>query len=207
MENKQSITKESYNLIAEDWHKDHQHDDWWKSGTDHFISLLAPGSTVLDLGCGAGTKTKYLLKHGLKVVGADFSEKMIDIARREVAGAQFFVCDLHDIASLPQKFDAVFMQAVLLHIPKDDAQNVISIASAQLNAGGHLYVAVKETKQDRPTEEMVHENDYGYSYDRFFSYFTRDEIEHFFTAAGLKVVFSEVQNAGKTNWVQVIGVK
>lgn len=72
--------KETYNKIADDWFKDHKVDDWWVEGTDQFISLLKPGASVLDVGCGAGLKSKYLSEKGLQVVGIDFSDKFIERA-------------------------------------------------------------------------------------------------------------------------------
>ncbi len=75
--------KDTYNKIAEDWHKDHTQDDWWVDGTLKFISLVGVGKEVLDVGCGAGTKSKFLKENGLSVTGIDFSEKMIEIAKRE----------------------------------------------------------------------------------------------------------------------------
>ena len=81
--------KSTYNHIAEDWHKDHKEDTWWVEGTDKFVSFLKYNSLVLDVGCGAGVKSNYLINKGLKIVGLDFSEKMIEIAKREVPKVGF----------------------------------------------------------------------------------------------------------------------
>jgi 2-polyprenyl-3-methyl-5-hydroxy-6-metoxy-1,4-benzoquinol methylase len=51
--------KNTYNKIASDWVRDHSSDDWWVEGTDIFLSLLSPGATILDVGCGGGHKTQY----------------------------------------------------------------------------------------------------------------------------------------------------
>ena len=113
--------RETYNQIAEDWHADHRDDDWWVSGADTFASFLQLGDTVLDVGCGGGIKTAYLIGKGFKVVGIDLSENMIAIAKREVPGGIFITCDLAHVDTLDRPFDAIFMQAVLLHIPKKEA--------------------------------------------------------------------------------------
>lgn len=81
--------KDTYNKIAEHWHQDHQSDDWWQKGTNKFISYLKDGASVLDVGCGGGTKSKYITSKWLNVLGIDFSENMINIASRDVPDAIF----------------------------------------------------------------------------------------------------------------------
>jgi SAM-dependent methyltransferase len=164
--------KDTYNKIAEDWHKDHESDLWWMSGTDQFISFLKNGDLVLDIGCAGGRKSKYLIEHGLRVVGVDISEKFIEIAKKEVPEAEFHVLGLEDLDKLDPVFDDIFMQAVLLHIPKKEVEKNFKKVITKLKAGGYLYVAVKEKYPNGPEEEIKDENDYGYSYQRFFSYFT-----------------------------------
>ena len=199
--------KETYNHIAEEWHQDHQTDDWWVRGTDKFISFLKSGSLVLDAGCGGGTKSKYLISKGLRVVGVDFSESMIAIARREVPGGTFHVLDLNDVETLEESFDGVFTQAVLLHVPKHRVGEVIKKMVTKLKQGGYLYIAVKEKKSDGPDEEVKTEDDYGYPYERFFSYFTADEIKSYVEDVGLRVVFSEITPSGNVKWIQIIARK
>lgn len=199
--------KETYNRIAEDWYRDHQSDDWWVEGTEKFISLLNRGDTVLDVGCGAGTKSMYLLKNGLKVTGIDFSENMIAIAKREVPGALFHVLDLTEIDTLKGNFEGIFMQAVLLHIPKNEASACIAKITKKLKSNGYFYLAVKGQRLGGVEEEVKVENDYGYPFERFFSYYTLSEIKTYYDDAGLTVIYENQTSAGKTTWVQVIGRK
>ncbi|OGZ73105.1 MAG: hypothetical protein A2908_01055 [Candidatus Staskawiczbacteria bacterium RIFCSPLOWO2_01_FULL_38_12b] len=203
--------KDTYNKIAESWHKDHSSDDWWQEGTDKFVSLLKQGSSVLDVGCGGGTKSKYLIGKGLKVLGVDFSENLVEIAKREVPEGRFLVMDINNVDTLEESFDGIFMQAVLLHIPKKEAEGIIKKAVGKLNSGGYLYIAVKEKIEGGVDEETKTDNDYGYEYERFFSYFTLDEFKEYFKNVGLEMVYENVmppsRTARKSNWMQVIGKK
>ncbi len=208
---KNNKLKDTYNKIAEEWHQDHQGDDWWQEGTDTFVSYLPPGANVLDVGCGGGTKSKYLASKGLDVLGLDFSENMVNIAAREVPEAKFQVLDIYDIDALHESFDGIFMQAVLLHIPKEDVRNILYKALQRLNLHGYLYIAVKEKMEGEVDEEIKQENDYGYEYERFFSYFSIDELRQLFDKLGLEVVHEDVKPPSRTqrksNWLQIIGKK
>lgn len=196
--------KTTYNRIAKDWHQDHRDDTWWIEGTDKFLSFLKAGDAVLDVGCGAGTKSKYLIGKGFKVAGIDFSEQMIEIAKRNVPQGRFFVMDLTDMGGLQEKFDGILAQAVLLHVPKKKIALALEQLRGKLKPGGYLYVAVKEIKPGSPEEATVTENDYGYPYSRFFSYFTSAEMRKYLEDTGMKVVHESIITSGKTNWIQIV---
>lgn len=199
--------KETYDKIANDWYNDHKADDWWVDGTNTFISFLKDSKNVLDVGCGAGVKSKYLSGKGLNVTGIDFSEKLIEIAKREVHGAKFHVMDMRDVSNLGVKFDGIFAQASLLHIPKKEIASVLTGLLSCLISGGYLYVAVKGTRPGGKEEEVLRENDYGYQYERFFSYFTMDELKKHFSDLGLSIVYENSELVGHTTWLQIIGKK
>jgi 2-polyprenyl-3-methyl-5-hydroxy-6-metoxy-1,4-benzoquinol methylase len=201
--------RETYNRIAEDWHKDHLHDDWWIQDIDTFVKKLPPGAHVLDVGCGSGVKSKYLIEHGLRVTGIDISEKLLDIARREAPQGDYRVFSMTDLDVMSEMFDGVFAQASLLHIPRIDAGEVVRKMSRRLRPGGLLHIAVKETRDGKPEEGVQKESDYGYEFERFFSYFTMDELEKYLTDARLSIVskFRSPAKSGKTVWLQIIGKK
>lgn len=199
--------KATYNRIAEDWTKDHAKDDWWVEGTDTYLSLLPKGSTLLDAGCGGGEKSNYILQKGFNVTGIDFSEKMIEIAARHVPPATFLMRDIRQPLELPGMYDGVFAQAILLHIPKKDVVPTLKNLLKVLKPDGLLYAAVKRQRPDHPGEETVREDDYGYPYERFFSFFTPEELKKYFVDAGLEVIHEQIEPTGDTKWLQLIGKK
>ncbi len=199
--------KETYNRIAEDWYKDHQDDDWWIDGTGKFLSLLKAGDRVLDVGCGAGIKSKYLVEKGMEVTGIDFSEKFIELAKKEAPKASFQVLDMREVESLGQQFEGVFAQASLLHIPKKEIREVLEGLVSVLKAEGYLYVAVKGRRMEEVEEGVRVEKDYGYEYSRFFSYYLMEELEEYFKSFNLDIVYRNVKRVGQTEWLQIIGRK
>ena len=197
--------KSTYNRIAEDWNEDHANDQWWREGLEKFIFLFKSGANILDVGCGSGVKSEILEKKGMKVTGIDFSEKMLEIAKRRVSNGNFQLVDLYNLSDFHEKFDGIFAQAVLLHIPKKDVGEIVLSLKEKLNSGGYFYVAVKERRPGEGEEEIVKENDYGYEYERFFSYFTMEEMKKYFFDAGLEIIYESVIHSGRRNWIQVIG--
>jgi 2-polyprenyl-3-methyl-5-hydroxy-6-metoxy-1,4-benzoquinol methylase len=153
--------KETYNKISKDWSKDHSNDTWWQEGTDHLLSLLPKGASIHDVGCGAGIKSHYLASKGFEVTGTDFSEGMIATAQAQFPDITFKVLDVYDFDTLTDKFDCIFAQAMLLHIPKARVMEVLEKFKNNLKPDGLLYIGVKEIKEDQQEEKIIKENDYG----------------------------------------------
>src|SRR3989338_5739734 len=109
--------KNTYNDIAQDYYKaDLPKVDWLKSAAvQEFFKRLKKGARVLDIGCGPGNKTKELIQRGYKVTGIDFSESMIEIARRRIRVGEFQVMDITRIGFPPSSFDAAVALASLIH--------------------------------------------------------------------------------------------
>jgi deazaflavin-dependent oxidoreductase (nitroreductase family) len=59
--------------------------------------LFRPGSVVLEIGCGTGTETLELARHGVSVVACDISGKMLEVLARKAQreGLQDRVFTLH----------------------------------------------------------------------------------------------------------------
>ncbi|MDH5734054.1 MAG: class I SAM-dependent methyltransferase [Candidatus Bathyarchaeota archaeon] len=116
MSEKHSVRKE-WDAATESWV------DFVRRGKDYYREYLNNPATleligdvsrliVLDLACGDGYNTRILAKKGAKVTGVDFSEKMIELAKREEAeeklGIDYHVADAADLRILPSNhFDLV----------------------------------------------------------------------------------------------------
>jgi SAM-dependent methyltransferase len=69
------------------------------------------GSSILDVGCGAGRTTIPLAQKGYQVVGVDLIPKMIAAARQQASAHQV-------------KVDFIVMDVVTMQFPKQSFQNV-----------------------------------------------------------------------------------
>lgn len=69
-----------------------------------FVANIQTHGRALDLGCGTGTNSIYLARHGFQVVGVDFSQKAITTARAKAKSTQlaieFHVADVTRLDSL-----------------------------------------------------------------------------------------------------------
>ena len=80
---------------------------------------LAPGTRVLDVGCGNGFTAGQFLQRGCSVTGIDLSISGIEIARKTYPGGRFEVlpADSLILASLnEQPFDLVISTEVIEHL-------------------------------------------------------------------------------------------
>lgn len=202
----QSIA-DTYNKVAEDWHKDHLRDTWWQEGTDKFLTYLEPGSRIIDVGCAGGYKSQYLMERGMSVLGIDISKKFIEIAKREYPAGEFRVIDMNKIDQMREKFDAVFAQASILHLPKKEGATILKKFSDVLKPGGICFVSVKERRVDGVAEEQKTESDYGYDYTRLFSYYTEEDLRAYYEKAGFDVKDVWRLPVGRTVWLQIVGEK
>lgn len=199
--------KATYNKIAKDWYNEINANHWWEKGLHAFVGFLRKGDSVLDVGCGPGITAKYFIKHGLDVLGIDFSEKMIEIAKKEAPQGKFLIMDLGGVGNMGGVFDGIYLQNVLIHIPKKEIEHVLKNVAALLKKSGYMYICVKEKPEGSPEEYIKIDNDYGYTIKRFFSLFTKEEMKQYLDDLDFKMVYLNIVQAGKTHWIQVIGQK
>ena len=112
---------------------------------------LFEDSVILECGCGTGHKTQWIADRCLKVVGVDFSEKMLEIAQAKVDGEHVVLLqqDLNDEWMVEDEVvDVVVFNLVLEHI--ENIKHVFAEAFRALKEGGGLLIA--EYHPDRQAE-------------------------------------------------------
>jgi 2-polyprenyl-3-methyl-5-hydroxy-6-metoxy-1,4-benzoquinol methylase len=119
-----STAKEQYDK----WHdeigqqgEDSSNSPWHLMAKHHLSDLT--GLKVLEIGCGRGGFSKYLLECGADLVAADFSDSAIAIAKRLLSNVHHCEAIVADIQSLPfsnNVFDVVVSLETLEHVPDPD---------------------------------------------------------------------------------------
>jgi SAM-dependent methyltransferase len=109
------------------------------------LELLAPvrerDGLVVELGCGSGLLTRYLVDAGHRVIATDASPAMLDLARAYAAGAQ----EIRELVlpddPIPQADAIVSIGHVLSYLPDPEAidRALVAIAGA-LRPGGLLAI-------------------------------------------------------------------
>jgi ubiquinone/menaquinone biosynthesis C-methylase UbiE len=108
---------------------------------------LAPGMTVVDLGCGTGTLAMLIKRTQptARVIGVDVDPKILDIARAKIAAAGLDVelrrGVLAEAGLEPRSVDRVVTTLVLHHLTTDEKIAALRAAKAALRPGGELHVA------------------------------------------------------------------
>jgi SAM-dependent methyltransferase len=92
-----------------------------KRMTDATLSGIQPGiKTVIDIGCGDGAYTSDLKKAmpNVAFTGFDPAAEAIEIAKEKYPSIEFFVGDLLDEQTFPDKrFDLAIIRGVIHHLP------------------------------------------------------------------------------------------
>ena len=103
---------------------------------------IAPGSRVLEIGCGVGTESVFLAVRGMKVTGVDLSTSAVEIASRLAAlyGASFDFRQGDALAlDLPEaSFDVVCDQGVFHHLTDEERPRYAASLARVLRPGGLL---------------------------------------------------------------------
>ncbi len=106
-----------------------------------FIELLLPGGHILDAGCGSGRDSLYFKHHGFLVTAFDGSEKMVEYATR-TTGLPVKKMNFQNV-NFSNCFDGIWACASLLHIQKNQIDDVFDRLSNSLVPGGLLYASFR----------------------------------------------------------------
>ncbi len=97
--------------------------------------------SCLEIGCGTGKNTRWLLSKSKEILAVDLSEEMLSRAKKKIQSGkvQFLQADMNQPWTfITQKYDLLVFSLVLEHIENLDP--VFEKASTSLNQGGIVYL-------------------------------------------------------------------
>ena len=144
-----------------------------------------PPFSILDFGCGPGRDLQRFVALGHRPVGLDGAERFVEMAR-SASGCE--VWQQHFLAlQLPAgRFDGVFANASLFHVPARELPRVLAELRATLKPRGVLF----SSNPRGANEEGWNGARYGAFHDiaawrRYLEDAGYTELEHYFRPAGL----------------------
>ncbi len=163
-------------------HYDRHAEEFWRGTKDHDVSqnieaLLkhieaAPPFTILDLGCGPGRDLKDFARRGHIAIGLEGSLRLAEMAREhsgcEVWGQDFLRLDLPN-----ERFDGIFANAALFHVPSAELPRVLGELRAALKPGGVLF-----------SSNPRGDNEEGWQGERYCAFHDLESWRRYMTGAG-----------------------
>jgi SAM-dependent methyltransferase len=176
-------------------HYDQRAEDFWAGTRGHDVrqnidALLgriegAAPFAILDLGCGPGRDLKAFRDLGHAPVGLDGSARFAAMAR-EYSGCEVWEQDFLKLDLPPARFDGVYANAVLFHVPSMELPRVLGELRAALKPGGVLF----SSNPRGANEEGWNRGRYGVYHDleawrRYLAAAGFAELDHYYRPEGL----------------------
>jgi ubiquinone/menaquinone biosynthesis C-methylase UbiE len=94
----------------------------------------------LEIGCGTGKNTEWLVTKTTQITAVDFSEAMLTIAKEKISASnvQFIQANIKNDWAFGNKFDLVSFSLVLEHIENID--DIFFKTNLALKDAGYMYV-------------------------------------------------------------------
>ena len=129
-------------------HYEDRADDFREGTRDHDVTqniaallrhiAAQPPFAILDLGCGPGRDLKAFTALGHVATGLDGAARFVEMARAE-SGCEVWHQDFLALDLPAERFDGIFANASLFHVPRAEVPRVLRQLHATLKPGGVLF--------------------------------------------------------------------
>lgn len=146
MQDRTKIAVGVFDKVAELYQEKFMDVSSYVDSLDLFCQNLKTDATVLELACGPGNITKYLLdkRPDLSILATDLAPKMLELAKANNPTAGVQLLDFRKIKSLGRKFDGIVCGFGLPYMSKKEALRFIADSGKILNQNGLLYISTME---------------------------------------------------------------
>lgn len=145
-------TKNTWNKVANAYQDKFLELDLYNESYDIFCRHIDdPEARILDVGCGPGNITKYLLTRSkaYRIKGLDYAANMVALAAKNNPGASFQLFDLRDLGNIATKFGGIICGFCLPYLSSDELEPFINNCAILLRPGGICYWSFIDGETER----------------------------------------------------------
>ncbi len=167
-------TFETWNKVASLYEDKFMNLDLYNDTYDFICnSITKDRAKILEMGCGPGNITKYLLsaRPDFDIFGIDIAPAMIELAKKNNPTARFAIMDLRQIDEIKTKYDAIICGFCLPYLSQTDSQKLITDCYSLLNEEGLVYISFVEGSPDESDFKTASSGDRT-----FFYYYRLDDL-------------------------------
>ncbi len=191
---------EYWDEIHKDYNRENIKVDDWLDRFDDIIE--ATTKPILDLGCGGGNDTLYLINKGKKVISCDQSQSAISNIKKNFPEVYDVKCFnmLDGIPFEDESFEVVIADLCLHYFLEKDTLRILDEINRILQPGGHMILRVNSVNDvlhgagdGKEIEHHVYEME-GKTIKRFFD---EDDIRYFFKDFDIEYMKEEIMTRYK----------
>jgi SAM-dependent methyltransferase len=168
---------------------------FWEGTRDHDVGqnidalltrIQAPAPlTILDFGCGPGRDLCTFVQRGHVAIGLEGAPEFVEMARAH-SGCEVWQQDFLKLSLPPERFDGVFANAALFHVPSAELPRVLGELHGTLKRSGVLF----SSNPRGANQEGWHSGRYGAYHDLeawrgYVSAAGFTELDHYYRPTGL----------------------
>lgn len=184
-----SENKQYWNNIYENEKQKKPRYDLWLDKYKYILDKSKEQS-IIDLGCGSGGDSLYLMERGYKVIACDYSEEALCIVNKYLPEVEAMRINISKTLPFEDESIEVIIADLSLHYFNDDTtKNIVKEIKRVLKYNGYLIARVNsmnDINYGARSGEEIEKNFYltQWGYKRFFNkedieyYFSEFEIEH-----------------------------
>lgn len=185
-ENKTTQAVNLFNKYASQYQDKFMDVQMYKPTLDLFCQHLSTeNAAILELACGPGNITRYLLdqKPKLNILATDLAPNMLELAKKNNPSINCLLLDSRQIHTLSQKFDGIMIGFCLPYLSKEDTIQLIKHTADRLNPNGLMYISTMEDKYKNSGWRRGSQGDEIYMY-----YHQEDYLAEALTANGFSII-------------------
>lgn len=193
-------TINTYNQLAKDY--DQKTSDFWekmpKTFFDKFLNLTK--GKVLDVGSGPGRDGLFFKQRGLDVVCLDASEEMVKLCLKK--GLNAVVGDFKKLPFEDNLFNGVWAYTSLLHSKKEKIDQSLKEIKRVLKNDGIFGLGMMEGDNEGYRQDF--KGDSSLNQLRWFSYFSKEELEKLLKNNGFEITYFESFKPGSRTYLNFL---
>ncbi|WNJ17698.1 class I SAM-dependent methyltransferase [Pontibacter sp. G13] len=158
---------------------------------------------VLELACGPGNVTKYLLdkRPNWQILATDLAPQMLELAQINNPQAETELMDIRSLTYLHRKFDGVICSFGLPYLSQEEAAQLVNDAVQVLHSDGVLYLSTMSGAYDRSGWEQPSD---GGPDQMYIHYHERDYLVNCMKEAGFSMIYESAKPLESSDLVDLM---
>ena len=178
---------------------------------ERFMEKLPVEGKILDAGSAGGRDCEIFAQKGFQPTGIDAVKSLVKEAKTKNPDIDFVHESFTNLPFEKNFFDGVWAHASLLHLENiEDVKKALSEFFRVLKTNGIAHIFVKKQLGKEKTSNVSQE--YSSDFDRFFRWFTKDELSQLIEEAGFKIIqfdddYTPKDGRKSIKWLAVLAKK